>query len=207
MKGPKYREYDFEVSNRKFSYFDSGRETESILSLITSKPKKINWQKRAILDRLVRFVRNTDYHLDIYLNVEWEQLARAYINFVYSYVDKDDADRIRYFVANSSSNLDNASLTNLGRELADARRYKSFDVEMLEIGDSKSDVMCLGVISLTAQLGSVFLRAAMDLRRSYVLVEDYCYPSTKIPVDELRRRNLVIVESVEGYGELLLLKS
>ena len=69
-----YRDADLVLRHNKLSFFEPGREIHALISLLYLNPKKLRWQHRSIIDRVVMILRGVDSPVSLALDLDWSDI-------------------------------------------------------------------------------------------------------------------------------------
>jgi hypothetical protein len=198
-----YKDQSLAIRNHKLSFFDVGRELHALLSLLYVDSRKLIWQHRSIMDRLLMLIRGSSININLVLDVAWaEQITDVLTWHFYDQLNAriviKSLPQVRKF------KLDR---TAFGQDVYSSSLNKSIWLEgagARNIFSEERNSINIACLSITSESSYRLISKSYSLPRAFIFIENYCQNLTKIPIEELRRRNLSVAESADGFGELVL---
>ncbi len=200
-----YKDQNLAVRNHKLSIFDVGRELHALLSLLYIDSKKLIWQQRSIMDRLLMLVRGTSHNINFVLDVAW---AEQIVDVLTWHFHDQLAERIT-IKALLQVRKHNLERTKFGKDVYSRSLDKCMWIENAgtkNIFSEDQNTINIACLSITSESSQRLILKSYSLSKAFILIENYCQNLTKIPIEEMRRRNLSVAESADGFGELVLIR-
>jgi hypothetical protein len=195
-----YKDKTLALRDRKLGLLEIGRDLSGWLETIAARPFEIDWQRRALIEKVSALLRSRRERDTIFINFDRHQHV-LFRYLILAIGQRSESIRLK------STRLDLLQADNMLVEDIDEmmmNNIKSFESDELLLNSLNSNPDFFNVVLVPGLRPDLQRSVAVRFNQGYrgiMLVPDFSMERTPWPYDFLRQNNMVMIETADGFGE------